>query len=160
MSAPDGTNETGLGKSAISGDGAPAPRRRKILAVDDEPDILGVVHIGLAAENFEVVTARNGRQALDYVAQAPPDLIIMDVLMPEMGGLAALRALKENPATENIPVIMLTARDSEADVLRGWLRGADLYMTKPFDVWQLIANVHTIFGDLNLTDEEYLQGTA
>lgn len=135
---------------------ANVPLRRKILAVDDEPDILSVVLIGLESENFEVITARDGRQALECVAQFHPDLIIMDVVMPKMSGLAALRSLKENPTTENIPIIMLTARDSEADILSGWLRGADLYMTKPFDIWQLIANVHTVFRDQDRADENYL----
>lgn len=134
-------------------------RRKQILAVDDEADILSVVALGLEHEGFEVMTARHGRQALECVAQIRPDLIIMDVVMPEMSGLAALRRLKENPATENIPVIMLTARASEADVLSGWLRGADLYMTKPFDIWDLIANVHTIFRDLNQGDEDYLRSS-
>lgn len=131
-------------------------RLRRILAVDDEPDILYVVAISLEGENFEVQTARDGRRALECVTQLRPDLIIMDVVMPGMGGFAALRTLKEDPATENIPVIMLTARDSEADVLGGWLRGADLYMTKPFEIRQLVANVHTIFRDLDRSDEDYL----
>ncbi len=133
---------------------------KKILAVDDEQSIRFLVQMSLQSEGYEVITAANGLEALDKVRDEKPDLVVMDVLMPELDGFATLRRLKEDPASDNIPVIMLTAKDSEADILAGWLRGADIYMTKPFDPWQLIANVNNIFfDDLDIdlkTDPEYV----
>jgi two-component system alkaline phosphatase synthesis response regulator PhoP/two-component system response regulator VicR len=130
---------------------------KKILAVDDDQSITLVVQMSLQSEGYEVVTARNGREALEMVREHQPDMVVMDVMMPIMDGLSALRILKEDESTADIPVIMLTARTSEADVLSGWLRGADMYMTKPFDPWQLIANVNNIFFEDSKSDEEYFE---
>jgi two-component system alkaline phosphatase synthesis response regulator PhoP/two-component system response regulator VicR len=118
---------------------------RKILAVDDEKHIVRLVQINLQKEGYEVVTATNGREALEAVAQHRPDLIVMDVMMPEMDGFEALQKLKENPATQNIPVVMLTAKAQDADVFKGWQSGADLYLTKPFNPQELITFVKRIF---------------
>lgn len=118
---------------------------RKILAVDDEKHIVRLVQINLQKEGFEVVTATNGREALEAVTQHSPDLIVMDVMMPEMDGFEALQKLKENPDTQNIPVIMLTAKAQDADVFKGWQSGADLYLTKPFNPQELITFVKRIF---------------
>lgn len=117
---------------------------KKILAVDDEKHIVRLVQINLLKEGFEVVTASNGREALEAVAQHKPDLIVMDVMMPEMDGFAALHQLKENPETAAIPVIMLTAKAQDADVFKGWQSGADLYLTKPFNPSELITFVRRI----------------
>jgi two-component system alkaline phosphatase synthesis response regulator PhoP/two-component system response regulator VicR len=125
--------------------------------VDDDQSITLVVQMSLQSEGYEVVTARNGREALEMVREHQPDMVVMDVMMPIMDGLSALRILKEDESTADIPVIMLTARTSEADVLSGWLRGADMYMTKPFDPWQLIANVNNIFFEDSKSDEEYFE---
>jgi two-component system alkaline phosphatase synthesis response regulator PhoP/two-component system response regulator VicR len=130
---------------------------KKILAVDDDQSITLVVQMSLQAEGYEVITARNGREALEMVREHQPDMVVMDVMMPIMDGLSALRILKEDEATAELPIIMLTARATEADVLSGWLRGADMYMTKPFDPWQLIANVNNIFFEDSKSDEEYFE---
>jgi two-component system alkaline phosphatase synthesis response regulator PhoP/two-component system response regulator VicR len=103
------------------------------------------VQINLVKEGYEVVTASNGREALEKVAAEKPDLIIMDVMMPEMDGFGALKILKENSATAAIPVIMLTAKAQDADVFQGWKSGADLYLTKPFNPQELITFVKRIF---------------
>ncbi|MDQ3812907.1 MAG: response regulator [Armatimonadota bacterium] len=114
---------------------------KKILAVDDERHIVRLVQINLQKEGYQVATAANGREALEKVAQDKPDLVVMDVMMPEMDGFEALKRLKENPDTADIPVIMLTAKAQDADVFRGWQSGADLYLTKPFNPSELLTFV-------------------
>ncbi len=126
-----------------------------ILAVDDEPEILNMIHFTLRSEGYQVAQARNGREALEQARARRPALVIMDVTMPEMDGFEALRRLKEDPATETLPVIMLTARVEEADILAGWLRGADLYLTKPFDPFELLAHVSRVLRDTQVSDDEY-----
>lgn len=128
---------------------------KKILAVDDEKHIVRLVQINLEKEGYEVVTASTGREALEQVAAQHPDLIVMDVMMPEMDGFEALKKLKEDVATASIPVIMLTARAQDADVFRGWQSGADLYLTKPFNPQELITFVKRIFQDQTAGDATY-----
>jgi two-component system alkaline phosphatase synthesis response regulator PhoP/two-component system response regulator VicR len=118
---------------------------RKILAVDDEKHIVRLVQINLQKEGYDVITASTGREALEKVAADKPELIIMDVMMPELDGFGALKILKEDPATASIPVIMLTAKAQDADVFQGWKSGADLYLTKPFNPQELITFVKRIF---------------
>lgn len=89
---------------------------KKILAVDDEKHIVRLVQVNLEREGYTVITASNGQEALDHVAADRPDLIVMDVMMPQMDGLTALKRLKEDEATATIPVIMLTAKAQDADV--------------------------------------------
>jgi len=122
----------------------------KILAVDDEKHIVRLVQITLEKEGYELVTASTGREALEKVASEKPDLVVMDVMMPEMDGLEALAKMKSDPATASIPVIMLTAKAQDSDVFRGWQSGADLYLTKPFNPAELVTFVKRIFSD----DEE------
>ena len=118
---------------------------KKILAVDDERHIVRLVQINLEKEGYEVVTASNGREALEKVDSEKPDLVLMDIMMPEMDGFEALKRLKDNSATAGIPVIMLTAKAQDADVFRGWQSGVDLYLTKPFNPMELITFVKRIF---------------
>ena len=127
---------------------------KKILAVDDEKHIVRLVQINLQKEGYEVLTASNGREALDKMAEETPDLVVMDVMMPEMDGFEALQNMKANSATANIPVIMLTAKAQDADVFRGWQSGADLYLTKPFNPGELITFVKRILGQAASADEE------
>ncbi|MBV9864905.1 MAG: response regulator [Abitibacteriaceae bacterium] len=128
---------------------------KKILAVDDEKHIVRLVQINLEREGYEVVTASNGREALEKVAAEKPDLLVMDVMMPEMDGFEALKKLKEDAATADIPVIMLTAKAQDADVFRGWQSGADLYLTKPFNPQELITFVKRIFQGQADGDDTY-----
>ncbi len=117
---------------------------KRILAVDDEKHILRLVQINLEKAGYEVVTASNGREALEAVKAQHPDLIVMDVMMPEMDGLEALQNLKNDEATATIPVVMLTAKAQDADVFQGWQSGADLYLTKPFNPMELLTFVRRI----------------
>ena len=128
---------------------------RKILAVDDEKHIVRLVQINLQKEGYEVATASTGREALDRVGESRPDLIVMDVMMPEMDGFEALKKLKENPETRDIPVIMLTAKAQDADVFRGWQSGADLYLTKPFNPAELLSFVKRLLVSQNETEKTY-----
>ena len=129
---------------------------KKILAVDDERHIVRLVQINLQKEGYEVVTAGNGREALEKVQSEKPDLIVMDVMMPEMDGFEALEKLKANPQTAQIPIIMLTAKAQDADVFSGWQKGADLYLTKPFNPSELLTFVKRIFANQNSTESSYV----
>jgi two-component system alkaline phosphatase synthesis response regulator PhoP/two-component system response regulator VicR len=127
----------------------------KILAVDDEKHIVRLVQINLQKEGYEVATANTGKEALEVVSEFGPDLIVMDVMMPEMDGFEALKKLKENPATRDIPVIMLTAKAQDADVFRGWQSGADLYLTKPFNPAELLTFVKRLLQNNVATEKTY-----
>ena len=118
--------------------------QERVLVVDDDPDILHFVRVNLELEGFETETAANGRIALDGAKEKPPDLVLLDVMMPEMDGLTVLRRLRSAPATSNVPVILLTAKALAEDRVKGLNLGADDYITKPFDVEELMARVRTV----------------
>jgi DNA-binding response OmpR family regulator len=117
---------------------------QKILIVDDEPDTLTVLRVILEQADYDISTATNGREALESVASNPPELIILDQMMPEMDGLEALRRLKANPATKDIPVIILSAKDRTDDMIKGWENGTDLYLVKPINGAELTDYVNCI----------------
>lgn len=121
---------------------------KKILAVDDEKHIVRLIQVNLERAGYEVMTANDGQQALDLVAQETPDLIVLDWMMPQLNGMETLKRLKANDATAEIPVIMLTAKSNDADVLKGWQSGVDCYLTKPFNPMELLTFVKRIFEDL------------
>ena len=111
----------------------------EILIVDDEPFILRVTEMSLKKGGYEVLTAGNGREALELATRERPALIVMDVCMPEMDGFTALRHLKENAQTAAIPVIILTARNQNLTRQEAEQGGAAAYFTKPFSPTQLLA---------------------
>ena len=119
---------------------------RRILIVDDEPHMIRLAELSLRNGGFTITTARNGAEAIAAVQREKPDLIIMDVLMPEMDGLQALQILKENAETSNIPVIMLTARGHQITRQEASNTGADAFFTKPFSPTQLLAEANRILG--------------
>lgn len=114
----------------------------KVLIVDDEADIVAGVEDVLTREGYEVATARNGKAGLKKASEFVPDVIILDVLMPGTDGYQVLAALRERGV--RTPVIMLTARDTEADKVQGLDTGADDYMTKPFGMKELAARVRAV----------------
>ena len=118
--------------------------QERILVVDDDPDILQFVRVNLEVEGYEAEAAENGRLALDTAKDSPPDLVLLDVMMPEMDGLTVLRRLRSAPATANVPVILLTAKALAEDRVKGLNLGADDYITKPFDVEELVARVRSV----------------
>lgn len=122
---------------------------RKILAVDDEKHIVRLVQVNLERAGYEVVTANDGKEALQKVAEENPDLMVLDVMMPYMDGFEVLQNLRRNPSTRDIPVIMLTAKAQDADVFKGWQSGVDCYLTKPFNPMELLSFVKRIFDSMD-----------
>lgn len=118
--------------------------QERVLVVDDDPDILQFVKVNLELEGYEAETAEHGRGALDTAKGSPPDLVLLDVMMPEMDGLTVLRRLRSAPVTANVPVILLTAKALAEDRVHGLDLGADDYITKPFDVEELMARVRSV----------------
>lgn len=116
----------------------------RILVVDDDPDILQFVQMNLELEGFETSVAEGGRAALQLARERPPDLVLLDVMMPEMDGLTVLRHLRNDPPTANVPVIILTAKALAEDRVKGLHLGADDYITKPFELEELIARVRSV----------------
>ncbi len=116
----------------------------RILIVDDDPDILQFVRMNLELEGFTVATAESGPSALEKAKDSPPDLVLLDIMMPEMDGLTVLRRLRTMPATMNVAVILLTAKALAEDRVKGLDLGADDYVTKPFDLEELVARVKTV----------------
>jgi two-component system phosphate regulon response regulator PhoB len=112
-----------------------------ILVADDDPDILTMVQLRLERCGYTVLTARNGREAVELTAAHLPNLIVLDIAMPELSGLDALAELKAAPLTSSIPVILLTARATSGDVQAGLAAGASEYLTKPFSPQELAARV-------------------
>ncbi len=114
---------------------------KKILLVDDEPEILEICRDYLKASNYDVVTAKNGAQGVSTFRREKPDLIVLDLMMPEMDGLDVCREIRRE---SNVPIIMLTARVEETDKLIGLELGADDYITKPFSPRELVARVRVV----------------
>jgi DNA-binding response OmpR family regulator len=119
---------------------------RRILAVDDEEHVVRLLQLRLQALGFEVVPAYDGEMALERVAECAPELVLLDVMMPKMGGFDVLRRLKANPETAHIPVIMLTARGQFEDLAHGYGEGAEWYFHKPFDMSELERFVLRVIG--------------
>ena len=115
--------------------------QRRILVVDDEPGLRELVRINLEHEGFSVVQAENGKEALNAVKEQHPDLVIMDIMMPEMDGLEACRRMRE---FSTVPVLMLTARVQDKDIITGLESGADEYLVKPFNMDVLVAHVRAL----------------
>lgn len=113
----------------------------KILLVDDEPNIVKLTGFHLRRQGYEVISADNGATALIMAHDQQPDLIILDVMMPIMDGFETLRSLKAMQETRAIPVIMLTCRTLDEDIAHGLVEGADLYLTKPFEMGKLVLAV-------------------
>jgi DNA-binding response OmpR family regulator len=120
---------------------------KRILVVDDNEDVVHITASFLTAKGYEVETALDGASALAAIAARPPDCVLLDIMMPNMSGLEVLGRLKETPATTAIPVILITAKSRDEDVLSGYKEGADYYITKPFSAQQLIYGVRLVLGE-------------
>jgi len=117
-----------------------------ILVVDDNQDNVNIAREILLSRGFEVRVAYNGPSALASVEQQRPDLILLDVMMPQMSGMEVLDRLRANPATAGLPVILVTAKDQDEDLLAGYKYGADYYITKPFSAKQLLYGIGLVLG--------------
>ncbi len=120
-----------------------------VLVVDDEPEIRDVLRIILEAEGYQVLEAGDGLEAVQAAQQARPDLIILDIMMPRLDGLEALRRLEADPDTAGLPVIFLSVRSSDLDIMHGLEQGAVEYITKPFDPFQVARTVRMILEELD-----------
>jgi diguanylate cyclase (GGDEF)-like protein len=116
----------------------------RVLVVDDDEDIVRVVRINLELEGFEVETAGDGQEALDRASVNPPDIVLLDIMMPRMDGLTALRKMRSQPSLASTSIVLLTARGLTEDRVNGLELGADDYVTKPFDVVELVARVKAV----------------
>ena len=116
----------------------------KILIVDDERDLLELLKMNLGVEGYIITTAENAAQAMASIRTNKPDLILLDIMLPDTSGIQLTGKLKNTPATADIPIILLTAKDKETDVVVGLSVGADDYVTKPFSTSVLIARIEAV----------------
>ncbi|HXL46523.1 MAG TPA: response regulator, partial [Candidatus Binatia bacterium] len=116
----------------------------RILVVDDEADISTILSVTLRRAGFEVETAGDGVEAIEQIRRQPPDLVILDVMMPRADGLETLKRIREHAPTAQLPVIMLTAKAQLADKIQGFDRGADDYVAKPFEPSEMLARVQSL----------------
>jgi len=129
-------------------------KKAKVLVVDDERDIIELVSYNLEKEGFKVISAMDGEKALELVSSKEPEIIILDLMLPGIDGLDVCRELKRNDKTSSIPIIMLTAKGEESDIVIGLELGADDYITKPFSPRILVARVKAVLRRIETKEEE------
>ncbi len=120
--------------------------RPRVLIVDDEPNIVLSLQFLLSREGYEIDVARDGESALELAARNPPDLVVLDLMLPALDGYEVCRRLRASPATAAAKIVVVTARAREAERVRGLEEGADAYVTKPFSTRELIATVGQFLG--------------
>jgi two-component system, OmpR family, alkaline phosphatase synthesis response regulator PhoP len=130
---------------------------KKILIADDEPDILEIIQFNLQAEGYEVITAKNGNEAIDEAKKHQPDLIILDIMMPGKNGIDVCNILRMQPAFKDTLIIFLSALSDERTEIRGLETGADDYLTKPIRPKILVSKVNALFRRLNKEDNDIVQ---
>ncbi len=124
-------------------------QKQYILVVEDEEDILALLHFNLIKANYEVEVASCGEEGLNKVRERLPALILLDLMLPGIDGLEICRRLRNDKKTQQVPIIMLTARGEEGDVVRGLELGADDYVTKPFSIKVLLARIQSVLRRRN-----------
>jgi two-component system alkaline phosphatase synthesis response regulator PhoP len=129
------TSETG---------GSGGPGSGRVVVVEDEPDVAELIRYNLAKEGYQVVLAPNGADALRLIQGARPDIVLLDIMIPQLNGWEVCRRLKHDPDTRSIPIIMVTGRVEEGDKVLGFELGADDYVTKPFSPRELLARVRAV----------------
>jgi DNA-binding NarL/FixJ family response regulator len=122
---------------------------KRLLLIDDDPNLILLVKDYLEFRGYEVITAENGREALEVLYQEVPDMIICDVMMPEMDGYALVEHVRQDPRTNWIPVLFLSAKGQSQDRVKGLNTGADVYMVKPFEPEELVAQVESSLKQAN-----------
>ncbi len=127
---------------------------KRVLLVDDEPNLLMAVEACLRAESYEVIASRSASEALAVLAESVPDIIVSDVRMPGMDGYALARHLRASPRTMLVPIVFLTAKDAVDDRIEGFRSGVDAYLTKPFETAELLAIVASILERVRRTHSE------
>ncbi len=129
-------------------------KKERILIVDDEEDIIDVIKFNLEREGYDVISVKSGEKGVDAVERHNPDLIILDLMLPGIDGIDVCKKLKGDSETKNIPIIMLTAKDSELDIIIGLEFGADDYMTKPFSPKVLTARIKAMLRRVKTETED------
>lgn len=119
----------------------------RVLAVDDDDVIRSLLVMNLEMEGHDVLTAADGREALDTIEAGSPDLVLLDIMMPELSGYDVLERLRKDPRHQRLPVVFLSARAMEADVRKGMSLGVDRYVTKPFDPIDLMELVAELLAE-------------
>ncbi len=122
-------------------------KKNRILVVEDEESLLKLESILLSSKGYNVTGVMDGKSALEEVMAHRPDLVILDIMLPEIDGFEVCRRIKENPATSTIPVVMLTAKKNSQDVARGTEVGANAYLTKPFKSAKVIEVIENLLGN-------------
>ena len=121
--------------------------KAKVLVVDDDPAIRRILSQTLELEEYDIELAADGEEALAAVSSYGPDVVILDVMMPKKDGFDVLKDLRANEATSTLPVILLTAKSSQQDVWEGWNQGVDYYLSKPFDVEELLRFMEYVLSE-------------
>ena len=119
----------------------------KVLAVDDDPTILRLLQVNLEMDGHEVHTANDGAEAIEQVREVQPEVLLLDVMMPQLDGWQVCEALRADPANDDLPIVFLSARAQETDLARGTSVGADAYITKPFDPLTLVELIERLARD-------------
>lgn len=127
---------------------------KKLLLIDDDPNLILLVKDYLEFRGYHVISAENGRQALDILATEIPDMIICDVMMPEVDGYSLVQKIRENSETNAIPIMLLSAKGQSQDRVKGLNIGADVYMVKPFEPEELVAQVESTLKQVNRLKEQ------
>ena len=127
-------------------DSHPSTSKSTILVVDDHPDVVDILRITLESKGFNVRCAYSGKDLFAGLEELKPDLIILDIMMPEMDGLKVLTRLRENSDTVSIPVILLTALVQQENIIEGYKTGADYYITKPSTPTQVLEGINLMLG--------------
>lgn len=119
---------------------------KKILLVDDEPNIIMSLEYTFKKQNFEVFIARDGQEALDILKTEQPNIIILDIMMPNVDGYATIESIKKNEKLTHCKIIFLSAKNKESDIEKGMQLGANAYMTKPFSIKKLVDQVNELLA--------------
>lgn len=122
------------------------PVAKKVLIADDEPNIVAAIEFLLKQRGYDVYTAADGREALRVVERVVPDLVVLDVMMPQTSGYEVCQAIRKRSEWRHIKVLMLSAKGRDAEVVKGVTMGADLYVTKPFSTRELMARIDGLLG--------------
>jgi DNA-binding response OmpR family regulator len=136
----------GPSATAASAAGHEQQRQRRILVVEDDAAILRQIEFNLQSHGYAVETATTGIEAIKAMMARRPDLLITDVMMPEMDGHELAMSVRADPELKDVPIIMLTARTQDEDMMQGYQSGTDLYLTKPFNLDELVTFVRRIVG--------------
>jgi DNA-binding response OmpR family regulator len=131
-----------------------------ILVADDDPDLLALLRVNLEIEGYTVTCALDGLEALEVAGRMRPALAVLDVMMPGLDGLEVTHRLRADPATEKMPIVLLTARGSDPQIWEGWQSGANYYVTKPFDVDQLLGFVANLLDNPEIDEPAVYQITT